>query len=344
MPPPSPPPPLHTHTSNHQKANTKVVAYVLVAAIILTAVIPAWLLGPILQVWFGVSFFIKAYVFNKYPALKAKYDSTYNFWCGLPDKTTVNYTVSPPAATAASAAGGGSKRSAAGNGKAKGKVAEVSAQPYSTTAGTVAAARSRAGQASNSNAAATATATATAASASASGSASSAAHAGSGAAAAAAVGAGAGGDSASDSIGSWSCVYLNDKVTASKAGRLVLSTTHVYFKTRDEGTSLFNVPLKDLVAVMPGDVLKASQEGKSSWLSSTLAKVGGKLGCVLNYNVMPLSLRCVCAYLCCVRVHAPLPRSVISPHVCTWAASVLVLMRLCIFALDRCRALLHTMC
>jgi len=82
-------------------------------------------------------------------------------------------------------------------------------------------------------------------------------------------------------------------VTASKAGRLVLSTTHVYFKTRDEGTSLFNVPLKDLVAVMPGDVLKASQEGKSSWLSSTLAKVGGKLGDKLGIGSLVLKVSAV---------------------------------------------------
>ena len=76
--------------------------------------------------------------------------------------------------------------------------------------------------------------------------------------------------------------------------RLVLSSTHVYFKTRDEGTSLFNVPLDQLIAVMPGDVLKAAQEGKSksksSWLSSTLAKVGGKLGEKLGIGSLVLKV------------------------------------------------------
>merc|ERR1712166_904254 len=92
-------------------------AYVLAAAIVFTSVVPSWLLFPLMQTWFGFSFFIKSYVYHTYPALKAKYDSSFNFWCGLPDKKTVDYTVQSPSAGADGAAarsggvgGGGSSR------------------------------------------------------------------------------------------------------------------------------------------------------------------------------------------------------------------------------------------
>lgn len=94
-----------------------------------------------------------------------------------------------------------------------------------------------------------------------------------------------------DEIGSWSCVFLNDKITASKAGRLVLTRSHVYFKTRDDGIGLFSAPVGRLSAVLPGDVLKAKeQDSKSSWLSSTLAKGMGKLGDKLGIGSLVLKV------------------------------------------------------
>jgi len=89
-------------------------------------------------------------------------------------------------------------------------------------------------------------------------------------------------------LGAWSCVYLNDKVTASKAGRLILTETHVYFKTGDD-TSLFNAVLIELVAVMPGDVLKAAHEGKTGMFAA-LSKLGSKLGDKLGIGSLVLKL------------------------------------------------------
>jgi hypothetical protein len=246
--------------------HTAKVMYVLGGAVLVTSTVPPWLLGPIVKVWFGVNFFIKSYVFHRYHHLKVKYDSTYVFWCNLPDKQTVDYaTASQPNLKKKQTKG----KTSASN------IAPLSSSPVKAPyAATHTAFENPMFESFDADVSQTAAA----------------AMDGGGADADAVrrtLGALGGRDGATE-LGSWSCVYLNDKVTASKAGRLILTETTVYFKT-GEDCSLFNHQVSKLVGVMSGDVLKTAQEGKTGMLAA-LSKLGSKLGDKLGIGSLVLKL------------------------------------------------------